>query len=261
LPFFLQPILATADETRSPFRNLACRLSVAQLHCCPSDPGDQLSIDRSSLVGWVEPLRNPSQRGTLDHQSFKAMGFMPASTNQTAVRQRADAGPRRSESAAIVVRVSAHQWRHGGIRRAGPSGDYRRHCSEQVRDSTNRHQSTIKSWLAVLDKTAELKPGLILPDHSPPGDASMIPEQRAFMFDLLDRARVIKGDGKSVEEATRQIATEFAAKYPGWLRPGQHDAGGGAGLQGGAMSNVWRRLPRIRAQFCVLPRPGHRMES
>ena len=28
-------------------------------------------------------------------------------------------------------------------------------------------QSTIKSWLAVLDKTAELKPSLILPDHSP----------------------------------------------------------------------------------------------
>jgi glyoxylase-like metal-dependent hydrolase (beta-lactamase superfamily II) len=81
-------------------------------------------------------------------------------------------------------------------------------------------QSTIKSWLAVLDKTAELKPSLILPDHSPPGDAGMIGEQRAFMVDLLERAKAIKGEGKSVEEATRQLTTEFAAKYPGWLRPG-----------------------------------------
>jgi glyoxylase-like metal-dependent hydrolase (beta-lactamase superfamily II) len=81
-------------------------------------------------------------------------------------------------------------------------------------------QSTIKSWLAVLDKTAELKPSLILPDHSPPGDAGMIPEQRAFMVDLLERAKAVKAEGKSVEDATRQITTEFAGKYPGWLRPG-----------------------------------------
>jgi glyoxylase-like metal-dependent hydrolase (beta-lactamase superfamily II) len=81
-------------------------------------------------------------------------------------------------------------------------------------------QSTIKNWLAVLDKTAELKPSLILPDHSPPGDASMIPEQRAYMVDLLERAKTLKSEGKSVEDATRQITGEFATKYPGWLRPG-----------------------------------------
>jgi glyoxylase-like metal-dependent hydrolase (beta-lactamase superfamily II) len=81
-------------------------------------------------------------------------------------------------------------------------------------------QSTIKSWLAVLDRTAELKPSLILPDHSPPGDASMLPEQRAFMTDLLDRAKALKGEGKSAEETTRQITAEFATRYPGWLRPG-----------------------------------------
>jgi glyoxylase-like metal-dependent hydrolase (beta-lactamase superfamily II) len=81
-------------------------------------------------------------------------------------------------------------------------------------------QSTIKSWLAVLDRTAELKPSLILPDHSPPGGASMIPEQRAFMLDLLERTRAIKSEGKSAEDAARQVTTEFASKYPGWLRPG-----------------------------------------
>jgi glyoxylase-like metal-dependent hydrolase (beta-lactamase superfamily II) len=81
-------------------------------------------------------------------------------------------------------------------------------------------QSTIKSWLAVLDRTAELKPSLILPDHSPPGDATMIGEQRAFMIDLLERTKVIKSEGKSAEDAVRQVSAEFVTKYPGLLRPG-----------------------------------------
>jgi glyoxylase-like metal-dependent hydrolase (beta-lactamase superfamily II) len=81
-------------------------------------------------------------------------------------------------------------------------------------------QSTIKSWLAVLDRIADLKPALILPDHSPPGDSAMIAEQRAYMIDLLERAKAIKGEGKSAEDAARLIGAEFAAKYPGWLRPG-----------------------------------------
>jgi glyoxylase-like metal-dependent hydrolase (beta-lactamase superfamily II) len=81
-------------------------------------------------------------------------------------------------------------------------------------------QSTIKSWLAVLDRTAELNPSLILPDHSPPGDSAMIAEQRAFMVDLLERTKAIKSEGKSAEDAARQVSAEFATKYPGWLRRG-----------------------------------------
>ena len=72
----------------------------------------------------------------------------------------------------------------------------------------------------MLDRTAELKPSLILPDHSPPGDNAMIPEQRAFMIDLLERTKAIKGEGKSAEDAALQVSAEFATKYPGWLRPG-----------------------------------------
>ena len=33
-------------------------------------------------------------------------------------------------------------------------------------------------------------------------------------------AKAIKAEGKSAEDATRQISSEFAVKYPGWLRPG-----------------------------------------
>jgi hypothetical protein len=81
-------------------------------------------------------------------------------------------------------------------------------------------QSSIKSWLAVLDRVAELKPALILPDHSPPGDSAMISEQRAYMTDLLAKAQAAKSQGKNAEDAVRLVGAEFQTKYPTWLRPG-----------------------------------------
>jgi len=79
-------------------------------------------------------------------------------------------------------------------------------------------RATIKSWLAVLDKVALLKPALILPDHSPPGDGSLIAEQRAFLVDLQDRIAALRGQGKNAEEAARLISADFQARYPGWTR-------------------------------------------
>ncbi len=81
-------------------------------------------------------------------------------------------------------------------------------------------RSTIKSWIGVLDRAAELKPVLILPDHSPPGDAAMFAEQRAYMVDLLALAQAAKSQGKSAEDAVKIVSAEFQTKYPGWLRPG-----------------------------------------
>jgi glyoxylase-like metal-dependent hydrolase (beta-lactamase superfamily II) len=79
-------------------------------------------------------------------------------------------------------------------------------------------RSTIKSWIAVLDKAALLKPALILPDHSQPGDAKLIAEQRAFLIDLQERIAALEGQGKSAEEAARLISAEFQARYAGWTR-------------------------------------------
>ena len=72
----------------------------------------------------------------------------------------------------------------------------------------------------MLDRTAELKPALILPDHSPPGDSAMIPEQRADMADLPGQTQLAKSQGKSAEEAVRLVGAEFEKQYAGWLRPG-----------------------------------------
>ncbi len=81
-------------------------------------------------------------------------------------------------------------------------------------------KTTIKSWISVLDRAAELKPALILPDHSPPGDSSMFAEQRAYMVDLLAQTQAAKSQGKSVEDAVKAVTAELQTKYPGWLRPG-----------------------------------------
>ena len=79
-------------------------------------------------------------------------------------------------------------------------------------------RSTIKNWLAVLDKVAPLQAALILPDHSQPGDGKMIAEQRAFLIDLQDRMQALKSERKSAAEAARLISAEFQAKYAGWTR-------------------------------------------
>jgi glyoxylase-like metal-dependent hydrolase (beta-lactamase superfamily II) len=81
-------------------------------------------------------------------------------------------------------------------------------------------QTTIKGWINVLDRAAELKPALILPDHSPPGDSAMFAEQRAFMVDLLAQAQAAKKQGKSLEDTVSSLSDELKKKYAGWLRPG-----------------------------------------
>jgi glyoxylase-like metal-dependent hydrolase (beta-lactamase superfamily II) len=79
-------------------------------------------------------------------------------------------------------------------------------------------RASIGSWLAVLDQVAALKPAIILPDHSLPGGGNLIAEQRAFLTDLQERIRALKGQGKNAEEAARQISADFQTRYAGWTR-------------------------------------------
>jgi cyclase len=78
--------------------------------------------------------------------------------------------------------------------------------------------SSIRSWLAVVDKVAALKPALILPDHSLPGDGRLIAEQRDFLAALQDSVQALKRQGKSAEDAARQISADFQSRYAGWTR-------------------------------------------
>lgn len=82
-------------------------------------------------------------------------------------------------------------------------------------------QCSPRTWLGVLDQVVLLHPRIVVPDHSEPGDASLIAAERAFMTDLQTRAKVLKDEGKPLEEAKRIVAGEIQAKYQGWTSLGR----------------------------------------
>jgi glyoxylase-like metal-dependent hydrolase (beta-lactamase superfamily II) len=75
---------------------------------------------------------------------------------------------------------------------------------------------TPASWLAVLDKIAALNALHVLPDHSAPGDGSLVVQEKAFMTDLRTRALALKKQGVSADDAGKQLSTDLKAKYADW---------------------------------------------
>ncbi len=74
------------------------------------------------------------------------------------------------------------------------------------------------SWLAVLDKLESLKPRYVVPDHSRPGDGSLIAAERAFMLDMRSRTLAFKKQGLSTADAGKRLAEDFKTAYPEWAR-------------------------------------------
>jgi glyoxylase-like metal-dependent hydrolase (beta-lactamase superfamily II) len=75
---------------------------------------------------------------------------------------------------------------------------------------------TPATWLAVLDKVAALNAAHVLPDHSAPGDGSLVAEEKALIEEIRTRALALKQQGVSVEEAGKQISAELKTKHPDW---------------------------------------------
>jgi glyoxylase-like metal-dependent hydrolase (beta-lactamase superfamily II) len=75
---------------------------------------------------------------------------------------------------------------------------------------------TPSSWLAVLDKISALDVRHVLPDHSAPGDGSLVSAERAFITDLRTSALALKAKGVSADDAGKQLSTGFKVKYPDW---------------------------------------------
>ncbi len=77
--------------------------------------------------------------------------------------------------------------------------------------------SSVKGWLAILDQLETLKPRVIVPDHGAAvTDASEIGKERAYLLDLQARGSELKRQGVPVDDAGKQVAAEFHAKYPDW---------------------------------------------
>jgi len=79
-----------------------------------------------------------------------------------------------------------------------------------------REGGTPSSWLNVLDKVANLHAQQILPDHSAPGDGSMVALEKNFITDLRNSALELKRKGVSADDAGKQLGTAFKTKYPDW---------------------------------------------
>jgi glyoxylase-like metal-dependent hydrolase (beta-lactamase superfamily II) len=74
------------------------------------------------------------------------------------------------------------------------------------------------SWLAVLDKLESLQPRYVVPDHSRPGDGSLIAKERAFMLDMRSRTLAYKKQGLSAPDAGKRLAEDFKTAYPEWAQ-------------------------------------------
>lgn len=72
------------------------------------------------------------------------------------------------------------------------------------------------SWLAVLDKISALHAAHVLPDHSAPGDGSLVTAERDLISRIRTRAQAFKRQGVSVDDAGKQITEDLKKQHPDW---------------------------------------------
>jgi glyoxylase-like metal-dependent hydrolase (beta-lactamase superfamily II) len=75
---------------------------------------------------------------------------------------------------------------------------------------------TPSTWLAVLDKIAALNAAHVLPDHSAPGDGSLVAAERNLISEIRTRALALKRQGMSVDDAGKQVSADLKAQHPDW---------------------------------------------
>src|ERR1700678_2789355 len=76
---------------------------------------------------------------------------------------------------------------------------------------------TPTSWLAVLDKVAALNAAHVLPDHSAPGDGSLVAAERDLISEIRAPALELKRQGVAADDAGKQISAELKTQHPDWL--------------------------------------------
>jgi glyoxylase-like metal-dependent hydrolase (beta-lactamase superfamily II) len=75
---------------------------------------------------------------------------------------------------------------------------------------------TPASWLAVLEKVAALNAAHVLPDHSAPGDGSLVTAEQTLISEIRTQALALKRQGVSPDDAGKQISTELKTQHPDW---------------------------------------------
>jgi glyoxylase-like metal-dependent hydrolase (beta-lactamase superfamily II) len=75
---------------------------------------------------------------------------------------------------------------------------------------------TPSTWLAVLDKIAGLNAAHVLPDHSTPGDGSLVAAEKNLISDIRTRALALKRQGMSADDAGKQVSADLKTQHPDW---------------------------------------------
>ena len=77
-------------------------------------------------------------------------------------------------------------------------------------------QSSARTWLTSLDALDKLNAKQVIGAHGLKTDASVIEAYRGILKTLQARAGELRKQGVSADDAGKQLADEFKAKYPGW---------------------------------------------
>ena len=75
---------------------------------------------------------------------------------------------------------------------------------------------TPTEWLATLNKVALLNVAHVLPDHSAPGDGSLVASERELIAAIRTQALAMKRQGISVDAAGKEISATFKKQHPEW---------------------------------------------
>ena len=75
---------------------------------------------------------------------------------------------------------------------------------------------TPAGWLAVLGKVAALNATQVLPDHSAPGDGSLVAAEMTLISEIRTRALALKRQGISPDDAGKQVSADLKTQHPDW---------------------------------------------
>jgi glyoxylase-like metal-dependent hydrolase (beta-lactamase superfamily II) len=82
-------------------------------------------------------------------------------------------------------------------------------------------QSSLRHWLANLDRLEALKPGIIVPSHGPTGDGTgLITGYRTYLTTVRDRTEAEKRAGRSVDQGVEAVTQALGDSAPDMGRLG-----------------------------------------
>ncbi len=74
-------------------------------------------------------------------------------------------------------------------------------------------KSSMKTWLASLDRFDALQPVHVVPSHGLRGDAQIIAGYRAYLTKIDARAAALKEEGKTLDQTVQIVSYELSAEY------------------------------------------------